>query len=104
LLGLKQKGHLSPGADADISVYSRDREIEAMFQSPWLVMKGGQVIVRDHELVGTTTGKTLSAATKVDPASDDDIGARFATKYTLSPTRFGIQPATNSFSRVNQRI
>jgi formylmethanofuran dehydrogenase subunit A len=104
LLGLKQKGHLSPGADADITVYSRDREIESMFQSPWLVMKGGEVIVQDHELVGTTTGKTLYAATTVDPASDDDIGARFAAKYTLSPTRFGVLPSTNQFSRVTQAI
>ncbi len=104
LLGLKNKGHLGAGADADISVYSRDREIEAMFQSPWLVMKGGEVIVRDHELVGTTAGKTLSAATTTDPTSDGEIEACFADKYTLSPTRFAIHATSNTFSRVHQAI
>ena len=40
LLGLRDKGHLAPGADADITIYSRQPDIAAMFSTPRYVLKG----------------------------------------------------------------
>jgi formylmethanofuran dehydrogenase subunit A len=50
LLGLKRKGTLQIGADADVVVYRPDSDRQKMFQFPRLVMKSGSVIVDDGEL------------------------------------------------------
>jgi formylmethanofuran dehydrogenase subunit A len=59
MLGLKSKGHLGPGADADITIYSRQDDVEAMFRFPRYVFKGGQLIIDDGEIRATTNGQTL---------------------------------------------
>ncbi|MEM5382887.1 formylmethanofuran dehydrogenase subunit A [Paraburkholderia phymatum] len=56
LLGLKDRGHLAPGAAADISVYRDDADRERMFTSPAYVFKDGQLVARDGNLVSTPTG------------------------------------------------
>ncbi|MEN9553982.1 MAG: Formyltransferase/hydrolase complex Fhc subunit [Planctomycetota bacterium] len=59
MLGLKSKGHLGPGADADITIYSRQDDVEAMFRFPRYVFKAGQLIIDDGEIRATTNGQTL---------------------------------------------
>ncbi|SIT45015.1 Formyltransferase/hydrolase complex Fhc subunit A [Paraburkholderia piptadeniae] len=56
LLGLKDRGHLGPGAAADIAVYPDDADRERMFTSPAYVFKDGQLVARDGNLVSTPTG------------------------------------------------
>ena len=56
LLGLKDRGHLAPGAAADIAVYRDDADRERMFTSPAYVFKDGQLVARDGNLVSTPTG------------------------------------------------
>ena len=41
LLGLRDKGHLGSGADADVTVYSRDADVSRMFATPRYVVKAG---------------------------------------------------------------
>ncbi len=58
-LGLKNKGHLGPGADADVAIYREHANRERMFATPAYVFKGGQLIVRqgkvcDDSPIGTT--------------------------------------------------
>ena len=43
ILGLKHKGHLGPGADADISIYTPHEDKELMFQLPRYVIKSGRI-------------------------------------------------------------
>ena len=43
ILGLKNKGHLGPGADADITIYTPDANQETMFELPRFVIKSGRV-------------------------------------------------------------
>uniref|UniRef100_A0A7C1T1C7 Formylmethanofuran dehydrogenase subunit A n=1 Tax=Thermofilum pendens TaxID=2269 RepID=A0A7C1T1C7_THEPE len=69
LLGLdKFKGHLGVGADADIAIYdlnprevdvSRDYErfVDA-FRRAWLVIKNGEIVVKEGEVVKTVYGRT----------------------------------------------
>jgi len=69
LLGLdKFKGHLGVGADADIAIYDLDpREVDLTrnyekfikaFKRAWLVIKSGEIVVREGEVVKTTYGST----------------------------------------------
>ncbi len=61
-LGLPQKGRLTAGADADVTLYSPNDDREAMFQMPRMVLKGGETIVDDGEIRATPVGNTLSTA------------------------------------------
>ncbi len=47
LLGLKDRGHLAPGAAADIAVYRPAANAETMFEAPALVFKNGALVARD---------------------------------------------------------
>ena len=50
LLGLSQKGHLGPGADADITIYNETADPAEMFATPWRVLKSGRTVIRDGEV------------------------------------------------------
>jgi formylmethanofuran dehydrogenase subunit A len=80
LLGLDRfKGHLGVGADADIAIYdlnpkevdlSRDYErFVKAFKRAWLVIKDGEVVVREGEVVKTVYGKTYY----VNPEIPNDL-------------------------------
>ncbi|MDX2192111.1 MAG: formylmethanofuran dehydrogenase subunit A [Gemmatimonadales bacterium] len=68
LLGLAGKGHLGPGADADITVYRPQDDAAAMFAAPVHVLKGGVPVVRDGALVASVAGRRLSVAPAYDEA------------------------------------
>jgi len=59
MLGLTQKGHLGPGADADITIYSRQDDIEAMFRLPRYVFSRGVMVIDDGEIRAVPQGETL---------------------------------------------
>lgn len=46
-LGLKDRGHLKSGARADIRCYDPSFDVETMFSAPSLVLKDGQVVVKN---------------------------------------------------------
>ena len=68
-LGLKHKGQLGPGADADITIYDEMEDKEMMFNAPRYVIKSGDLIIEDHEFRGDHEGRILHVA----PAYDEDI-------------------------------
>jgi formylmethanofuran dehydrogenase subunit A len=105
LLGLeKRKGHLGKGADADIAIYdidprtvdlSKDYEkILKMFHRAWYVIKDGEIIVREGEIIRTVYGKTYS----VDPYTslsedlrrefEEYLRDKFKRYYTVSLENF----------------
>ena len=69
LLGLQQKGHLGPGADADVTVYSRDPDIARMFATPRYVIKAGTLVVEEGQLRRAPAGRRLH----VRPGYDDAL-------------------------------
>jgi formylmethanofuran dehydrogenase subunit A len=83
MLGLKHKGHLGPGADADITLYSPSRDLRAMFEMPRYVLKGGRVVVEDGEVREEVYGPTLHAAVEYDAGSLADIKRWFEPYYTI---------------------
>ncbi len=59
-LGLKNKGHLGTGADADIAVYEHDTaDPQRMFECARHVVKAGQVVIEDSRARETLPGKLL---------------------------------------------
>jgi len=70
ILGLKHKGTLAVGADADITVYSDDTDRLRMFETPRFVIKDGQVIVEDAELRAAVPGVTFRCEPPVERSAD----------------------------------
>lgn len=58
MLGLKNKGHLGEGADADVTIYQPSSDLRQMFAMPRWVIKGGVVIVDDTKIVNQVSGLT----------------------------------------------
>jgi formylmethanofuran dehydrogenase subunit A len=58
MLGLVDKGHLGPGADADVTIYQPDSDFRRMFAMPRWVLKAGEVIVDDTEIRKFVPGTT----------------------------------------------
>jgi formylmethanofuran dehydrogenase subunit A len=83
LLGLRDKGHLGAGADADVTIYDDREDREEMFATPRYVIKGGRVVVRDGELVEALTGDLLRVDAAHDPAIEDVLRDRFDERYTV---------------------
>ena len=66
LLGLADRGHLGPGAVADIAVYAEDPDRAKMFRSAALVFKDGDLVVRDGQVTHYRWGRALT----VEPGHD----------------------------------
>ena len=98
ILGLKDKGHLGVGGDADITVYTPDDNYETMFSVPRYVLKGGELVVEDHELRHVVSGKTLTATTGLDTDRVPMIEQWISDNYSLNANHYGI--ADGEFDRI----
>jgi formylmethanofuran dehydrogenase subunit A len=82
-LGLEHKGHLGPGADADLAIYKEDSNREAMFEHPIYVFKGGERVVEEGEIVKQVFGRTLFADTPQPVEILKEIREDFEKYYTV---------------------
>jgi formylmethanofuran dehydrogenase subunit A len=94
ILGLHHKGHLGPGGDADITIYSPHENKEIMFQLPRYVIKAGQVIVDDGDIRETVFGKTLHVAPDYDKEIETNIADWFEQYYSI---RFRNYPVADDY-------
>jgi formylmethanofuran dehydrogenase subunit A len=83
ILGLKRKGHLGPGADADITIYTPHDNKETMFELPRMVIKSGRVIVEQGEIRDGHNGKTLHVQPEYDRDVERDIQEWFEKYYSI---------------------
>jgi formylmethanofuran dehydrogenase subunit A len=63
IAGLPDKGHLGPGADADIALYRPDADLARMFSMPAKVFKAGLLVAEDGQVRSSPVGRTLAART-----------------------------------------
>ena len=91
LLGLRQKGHLGPGADADITIYSRDDDIAKMFATPRYVIKGGALVVEEGQLRRAPAGRRLRLQPGYDDALLPDLRRHFEAYATISFENFPVE-------------
>ena len=92
LLGLPQKGHLGPGADADVTVYAPDADRAKMFAAPRYVIKGGTVVVEDGQLRRASAGARLAVRPDYDVAVKKDVKRFFDDYATVAFENYGAEP------------
>jgi len=84
LLGLRAKGHLGAGADADVTVYVPDADRSKMFATPRYVVKGGTLVVEEGQLRRAPAGRRLHVRPAYDNAVTRDLKRFFDDHSTVS--------------------
>ena len=90
ILGLKNKGHLGPGADADITIYDEHEDKELMFSAPRYVLKSGHLIIDNHEFRNNHEGKILHVAPGYDEGIKDVIRPFVEDFYTIKFDNYAV--------------
>jgi formylmethanofuran dehydrogenase subunit A len=101
ILGLTHKGHLGPGADADVTIYTPHENKEIMFEMPRYVIKSGAVLAEEGDIREEHIGKTLHVAPEYDPGIEPTIAEWFEQYYSI---RFRNYPVTDSYLHEPERI
>jgi formylmethanofuran dehydrogenase subunit A len=101
ILGLKDKGHLGPGADADITIYTPHENKETMFELPRMVIKAGEIIVEQGEIRATPNGKLLHVGPEYDRGIETDIADWFETYYSI---RFRNYPVPLEYLHEHEQV
>ena len=91
ILGLKNKGHLGPGADADITVYLPHENKQIMFELPKYVFKSGVLVVEDAEIREPLSGKIFHVDPDYDLKIEKDISEWFEQYYSVRFSNYPIQ-------------
>ena len=92
LLGLSHKGHLGPGADADVTVYAPDADRATMFAAPRYVIKGGAMVVEEGQLRRAPAGARLAVRPDYDVAVKKDVKRFFDDYATVAFENYGAEP------------
>jgi formylmethanofuran dehydrogenase subunit A len=92
LLGLADRGHLGPGARADIAVYNDDIDRARMFREAHLVFKDGDLVVRDGAVTHYRAGRTLEARPEFDRAIERRLDAYYDEVYRAPRDLFTVHP------------
>ena len=91
MLGLKDRGHLQPGAIADIAVYSEQADKEAMFTEADLVFKNGDLVVKNGKVQMRRHGATQMIQAHFEPKIKRELQAHYDRFYNLSLDNFKVQ-------------
>ncbi len=90
ILGLRDRGHLSVGAAADITVYSEQADKEQMFSKPDYVFKDGELVVRNGQVVKLSWGKTHTIKPEFDRSIERELSEYFARYHTIQMGNFKV--------------
>jgi formylmethanofuran dehydrogenase subunit A len=93
LLGLADRGHLGPGAVADVAVYAEDADKAKMFRAASLVFKDGDLVVRDGEVTHYRWGRAMTVAPGHDAAIERLMQNYYADRYGLSADLMAVPAA-----------
>lgn len=83
MLGLRHKGQLGIGADADITIYQPQTDLQRMFELPRYVIQRGAVVVDDGQIQPHRDGRTLHVVPAFDESCLPDIRQWFEGHYSL---------------------
>ena len=100
-LGMRDKGHLGIGADADVTIYHDRADREEMFATPRYVIKGGELAVEEGELRRSDDGLVLSSRAPFDPEVDRVLEPLFGRRYTVAFEHYPVRdPALREPARI----
>ncbi|WP_078119736.1 formylmethanofuran dehydrogenase subunit A [Thiosocius teredinicola] len=88
LLGLADRGHLAPGAVADIAVYEEQDDKAAMFARAHLLFKDGQKVVEHGRVTRNCFGKTHAVAPEFSTDIERSIGNYFDRYHLVDMEAF----------------
>ncbi len=91
ILGLKHKGHLGPGADADIAIYPKNGDPKEMFSHPSYVLKDGEIVAQNGQIVKDKPGRTFYVTPEYDRQIEAAIRDDFEQFYTVSFANYPVQ-------------
>lgn len=92
LLGLSDRGHLGPGAAADITVYTLQDDKEAMFSRPDYVFKEGEIVVKNGEVVKIKWGNVHVVKPEFDREGiEEQLRPYFDCYHTMKMDNFIIR-------------
>ena len=101
ILGLKNKGHLGVGADADVTIYTPNPDIQLMFELPRVVIHNGEIVVEQGEIRASPEGKLLHVAPEWDESHTPHIQEWFEKYYTL---QFSNYPVDDHYLRGHEVV
>jgi len=90
-LGMKNKGHLGVGADADISLYNEKIERDVMFRHPRYVIKGGEVAIEEGDIRTVKDGREFVVHPTYDAKIEDYLRPLFQQVYTMSFENYPVE-------------
>ena len=91
LLGMPHKGHLGPGADADLTLYAPDADKQRMFALPRYLIKAGEVVLDDGDLKLWPEGRTFHVEPPADPDAEGPIAAWLEASSSISFANYPIR-------------
>ncbi|MDF1742606.1 MAG: amidohydrolase family protein, partial [Gimesia sp.] len=91
VLGMKNKGHLGVGADADITIYAPQQNRQEMFERPRWVYKDGLMVVEDGEIQAHQFGRTFYTAPDFDEEFLPHIKDWFDESYSIQFRNYQIE-------------
>jgi formylmethanofuran dehydrogenase subunit A len=112
-LGLKSKGHLGIGADADIAIYNVNPEtvdpsrkyktVRRAFKRVGYTIKGGKLVVKNGEILRHVEGATmwLDVQTSEPAKISDEMKRKFREYWTVEYENY---PVTENYLEVSNPI
>ena len=94
-LNLTQKGQLGVGADADVAIYDinpelvdpskKYKKVRRAFKRAAYTIKGGEVVVKDGQIVKSVSGRTfwVDVKTSLPLEVNDDLKRKFREYWTI---------------------
>ncbi len=90
-LGLLDRGHLGIGALADLRCYKPQIDLVKMFSDPVLVVKNGQVTVREGKIENNLPhGKILLVRPPIDECVQEQTTQSFFRNITIPKVQYGL--------------
>jgi len=91
ILGLNNKGNLTSGSDADITIYDKKiSDIEDFFANPSHVIKNGEIVVNNGKIKKYTWGKTQVVKPEYDKTIEKKLKIFFEKYHTISLNNYKI--------------
>lgn len=92
ILRQTNRGHLMPGAKADIAVYEEQTDKTLMFRQAKQAFKNGIQVVKKGDLISHTSGQTLAVNMGYDRQIEKPIQRYFDQFFGSSIHHYGVTP------------